>query len=338
LLGFGWPAKDSFLARLTDSQITDKLLFDGRGVRRIVAAQMGAIAIGDLHNRLAESIAHATKAEAAIANYLLTNIKTLPFETAASVAQKIGVSEASIGRYCRTIGFQHFKALKAQLQADFGDKAWLIGDRLRDFHERSRRGNAEAARALELEIAAVVAVHEMAHTPEFATCIARLATTQTVHVAGFQTERYLAAQLAHGLQYLRAGVHLADLAGGNFADVLLDDPGQSCLVLIDARRYSRHTQMLATQAHARGMPVTLITDPYCDWGRALASEMFAVPTDFNHFWDATSGMASLIGQMVNGVFNHLGAEVEARMAQVSALYGDFIGHTGDNRQTRPTHK
>ena len=293
---------------------------------------------GDLRDRLAASIDRATKAEAAIANYMLTNLKSLPFETAASLAQRIGVSEASIGRYCRGIGFPHFKALKSQLQADLGDKAWLIGDRLRDFHERSRQGNVEAARALEQELAAIVAVHEIAHSPEFATCIARLATVRSVHVAGFQTERYLASQLAHGLQYLRPGVHLADLAGGNFADILLDDPAQCSLVLIDARRYSRHTRQLATAARARGLAVTLITDPYCDWGRNLASEMFAVPTDLNHFWDATSPMASLIAQMINGVFHHLGAEVETRMAQVSALYGDFVGHTGDARHTRPTNK
>jgi DNA-binding MurR/RpiR family transcriptional regulator len=291
-----------------------------------------------LQHRLQASLATATKAEAAIASYMLTNLKSLPFETAASVAQKIGVSEASIGRYCRGIGFQHFKALKSVLQADLGDKAWLIGDRLRDFHQRSQTGKTEAARALELELAAIVAVHEIAHSPEFSRCIARLANAASVHVAGFQTERYLAAQLAHGLQYLRPGVHLADLSGGNFAEILLDDPDQSCLVLIDARRYSRHTQKLAAQAKARGMHVTLITDPYCDWGRDLASEMFAVPTNLNHFWDATSVMSSLVGQMVNGVFNQLGAEVETRMAQVSALYGDFIGHTGDARHTRPTNK
>jgi DNA-binding MurR/RpiR family transcriptional regulator len=265
---------------------------------------------------------------------LLNNLRSLPFETAASVAQKIGVSEASIGRYCRGIGLAHFKDLKSRLQADLGDKAWLIGDRLRDFHERSRRGNTEAARALELEIAAIVAVHEMAAGPEFAACVARLARAASVYVVGFQTERSLALQLAHGLQYLRAGVHLADLSGGNFADILLSDPGQTSLVLIDARRYSRLTQELAAKARGAGIAVTLITDPYCDWGRAVATEMFAVPTDLNHFWDATSPMASLIGQIVNGVFNELGAEVETRMAQVSSLYGAFIGHTGDTRAKR----
>ena len=289
-----------------------------------------------LQQRLQASLAAATKTEASIASYMLTNLQSLPFETAASLAHRIGVSEASIGRYCRTIGFQHFKALKAELQADLGDKAWLIGDRLRDFHHRSQSGKTEAARALELELAAIVAVHEMAASPEFAACVARMATRATVHVAGFQTERGHAELLAHGLQYLRPGVHLADLAGGNFADLLLADPASTCLVVIEGRRYSRLAQKLAVDASARGIPVTLITDSYCDWGRDAATEMFAVPTALNHFWDATSGFASLVSLMVNGVFNKLGAGVEARMAQVSALYHDFIGHTGDGRTSRFT--
>jgi len=290
----------------------------------------------DLQNRLQASLATATKAESAIARYMLTNLKSLPFETAASVAQKVGVSEASIGRYCRGIGFQHFKALKGELQADLGDKAWLIGDRLRNFHQRSQSGKTEAARALELELAAIVVVHEMAAGPEFAACVARMASRATVYVAGFQTERGHAEQLAHGLQYLRPGVQLSDLAGGNFSEVLLEDPDSTCLVVIEGRRYSRLAQKLSEAARARGIPVTLITDPYCDWGRDAATEMFAVPTALNHFWDATSGFASLVSLMVNGVFNQLGAEVEARMVQVSALHHDFIGHTGDGRTSRFT--
>ena len=77
-----------------------------------------------LQTRLQASLAAATKAEAAIASYMLTNLQSLPFETAASLAQRIGVSEASVGRYCRTIGFRHFKELKAELQADLGEYNW----------------------------------------------------------------------------------------------------------------------------------------------------------------------------------------------------------------------
>lgn len=285
----------------------------------------------NLHQRLSLAAEKGTPSERALAHYLAANLSSLPFETAATIAAKVGVSEASVGRFCRSIGYGHLKDLKSRLQVDLGEKAWLIGDRLKDFHQRSQQGNAELARALEREIAALVSVYELAATPAFAEAVQRLARRQAVWVAGFQTERGHAAELVHNLQYLRAGVNLADVPGGHFAEVLLSDPEETTLVLIDGRRYSRLTRDLAVAARDEGIPVTLITDPYCDWAPGLVSEHFAVPTDLNHFWDTTSAMSSLIGLLVNGVFRELGAEVEDRMARVSALYDDFIGHTVPGR-------
>ncbi len=295
------------------------------------ARGQGSEETGDLRDRLSAAIEGGTPSERAIAHYLLHNLTALPFETAAAVAAKVGVSEASVGRFCRSIGFRHLKDLKSSLQVDLGEKAWLIGDRLRDFHERSRQGGAELARALEREIAALVAVYELAATAEFQQAVERLAHRPSVFVAGFQTERGHAAELAHNLQYLRAGVQLADVGGGHFADILLSPPESATLVLIDGRRYSRLTRDLAQAARQAGIPVTLITDPYCDWAPGIVTELFAVPTDLNHFWDTTSAMSSLIGLLVNGVFRELGAGVEDRMARVSALYDDFIGHTVPGR-------
>lgn len=296
----------------------------------------GAPPLGDLRNRLLQSARAGTPSERSIAAYISTNLQSLPFETAASIAEKIGVSEASIGRFCRSIGYGSLKDLKIVLRSDLGDRAWLIGDRLEDFHRRSNSGNSELARALEQEMAALVTVYEMASTPEFDRAVERLARRRQVFIAGFQTERGHAAQLVHNLQYLRPGVQAADVAGGHFGEILLSDPAETTLVLIDGRRYSRLTRELAVAASRADVPVTLITDPYCDWARGTVSELFAVPTDLNHFWDATSAMASLVGLLVNGVFKELGAEVEERMARISSLYGDFIGHTGQpRRRSRP---
>ena len=300
------------------------------------AEDAGDAPSGDLRQRLGQATETGTPAERTLAHYLLANLPSLPFETAATVATKVGVSEASVGRFCRSIGYRHLKDLKSSLQVDLGEKAWLIGDRLKDFHRRSQQGNAELARALEQEIAALVTVYELAATPAFATAVQRMARRRSVWVAGFQTERGHAAELVHNLQYLRAGVHLADVSGGHFAEVLLSDPADTTLVLIDGRRYSRLTRDLALAARDEGIPVTLITDPYCDWAPGLVTELFAVPTDLNHFWDTTSAMSSLIGLVVNGVFRELGAGVEERMARVSALYGDFIGHTVPGRNPGKT--
>ncbi len=271
----------------------------------------------------------ATKAERSLASYMLANLTSLPFETAATLAQKIGLSEPSVGRFCRAIGYKHFKDLKADLQADIGEGPWLIGDRLKDFRQRSRRGDDELARGLDKEMAALVRNYELARTKEWKRVVKRLAQAPDIFVAGFQTERGLAQYLVNQLQYLRPGVQLVDLAGGNFADVLLGNPARANLILIEVRRYSSLAQRLAAEAHQAGVATMLITDSYCDWAHDLVDEVFSVETDLNQFWDATAPIASLITLLVNSIFNELGPQVEERMNKVSGLYSQFIGYVGD---------
>lgn len=283
-----------------------------------------------VRQRLSACLEGATKAERTIATYMLANLTSLPFETAATLAAKVGLSEPSVGRFCRSIGYKHFKALKADLQGDIGERPWLIGDRLKDYRERSRKGDDELARGLELEIAALIGNYELAHTKEWKRAVKRLAQVPQIFVAGFQTERGLAQYLVNQLQYLRTGVHLADLAGGNFAEVLLNHPRQVNLVIIEARRYSRLARRLAVEARAAKVPTTLITDSYCDWAHDLVDEIFVVQTDLNQFWDSSAPMASLIALLINSIFNELGPAVEARMNEISALYSRFTGIVGDS--------
>jgi DNA-binding MurR/RpiR family transcriptional regulator len=279
--------------------------------------------------RIVESLATATTAGKTIASYFLANISTLPFETAATVASKADVSEPMVGRYCRSIGYKSFKDLKANLKDDIGARPWLIGDRLKEFQQQSLRTKDQFVRSLDLEIAGLVKLYEFVHTDEWKRVVNRLTTVQTVYVVGFQTERGMAQIFTHQLQYLRPGVQLVDLAAGNFADVLLSDPQKCALVVFEARRYSRLALLLSREARKAGIPTTLITDSYCHWGHELVDEVFAVPTEFNLFWDSNALMSNLINLLVGSIFTELGPEVEERMNAVSALYSKFIGYVDE---------
>ena len=113
---------------------------------------------------------------------MLAQLATIPFETAASLAEKVAVSEPTVGRFCRTLGYSSFKDLKAHLRQDMGDQPWLIGDRLRDFQARHQAGEDQLVRGLELEMAALVAVYELAHSDEWVAVLKRLATARSVFV------------------------------------------------------------------------------------------------------------------------------------------------------------
>ena len=282
-----------------------------------------------LRERLEDALPGASRADRAIATYMLADLPGLPFETAASLAAKVGVSEPTVGRFCRTLGYGGFKDLKEHLRRDIGDRPWLIGDRLEAL--RGRMGAAGGlARGLEREMAALVAVYELAHGPAWEAATRRLARAPAVFATGFQTERGVAEIFVHQLQYLRDGVRLLDLAGGSFAELLARE-GDAALVVFEARRYSRLALDLARAAREAGVPVTLVTDPYCDWGREVASEVFMVPTAFDLFWESNAQMASLANLLVNGAFLELGPAAEARMARVSDLHGRFVGHVGGAR-------
>ena len=291
-----------------------------------------------LRERLGDAVSSASKADRALAAYMLAEFGNLPFETAASLAAKVKVSEPTVGRFCRSIGYDGFKDLKSNLRNDLGDQPWLIGDRLRDLQERTKAGEDQLTRGLELEMAALVAVYETAHTPEWDRVVKRLARAKSIFVVGFQTERGIAQIFVHQMQYLRDKVQLIDLASGNFADVLASDDNETALVMFDARRYSNHAMLLAEEAKAAGIPVTLFTDPYCDWGRQVADEIFVVPTSFNLFWESTAQMASLANLLVNGVFMELGPQVEIRMNKVARLHGRFTGHVDDTVKNRTEPK
>jgi len=284
---------------------------------------------GPMRQRLEACLVDGTKADRALAAYILARPETIPFETAATLAEKVEVSEATVGRFCRSIGYDNLKDLKQQLGQDFGDRPWLIADRLRDFQAQARQAENPLGRSLELEIAGLVAVYEIAQSADFRRVVERLTTARRVFVCGFQTERAMAAMFAHQLQYLRDGVRLLDLEGGHFAELFATRTEGTALVLFEARRYSRLAKTLAREARSLGVPVTLVTDAFCDWGRGLVDELFAVPTEFNLFWDSTAQMASLVNLFMNAVSIEIGPAVEARMTKVSRLYARFTGHTGD---------
>ncbi|MDR0253414.1 MAG: MurR/RpiR family transcriptional regulator [Brucellaceae bacterium] len=279
-----------------------------------------------IRDRLKSSLDDTTSAGSQIANYMLTNLNSLPFENAATLAEKIGVSEVTIGRFCRKLGYRHFKELKTELGESIGHQPWLVGDRLKEFNEESSKGDA-SAKILEKEIAALVHIHEFTRKPSWKIAAQRLATVRKVFVVGFQTERGLAQYFANQLQYLRDDVFIIDTSNGNFSEIFLTDTSNCAIVMFEARKYSNLAAMLARQAKAADIPITLFTDPYCHWCRGVAEETFNVPTDTATFWDSTAMMAVLGNLLLNEISSQIGPSIEERMNKISALYKHFTGHT-----------
>ncbi len=265
--------------------------------------------------RLRDRYEGLTVAERMIAGWLLDNMAMVPFETAASIGERVGVSAMTVGRFLKSLGYAGLAPLKDDLRAEFAEAPWLL---------RPMTGVGPDER-LKAETAAIADVYRLAETPEWAAVIALLADAGNVLVAGFQTERGLAAGFAHHLGYVRPGVRGLDAGTGLYAELSDAGPGD-VLVLVDLRRYSRHFRRLAERGVAAGLHVVVVTDPYCPWARDLTPHILAAEVSLGHFWDMNTALASLLNLLVDDVVRRIGADrVHARLAMLSALYDDFVG-------------
>lgn len=267
-----------------------------------------------------------TPAERKIANYILTNRKEIPFETATSLAAKLSVSAVTVGRFCRLLGYRHLRDLKEDLRLSAGSAPWLVGDDLTRFRKRYDTAE-ELRRSLELEMASLVEIYHLVETREWKAVMGKIIRAKLIQVAGFQTERGLAQLLANSLQYVRDGVELVDPVGGYYGDVFARRMSKRCLILVDIKRYSRQSYLLAKHAAAMRIPLIMITDKYCDWARRFTTHILAVPTDSGQFWSSSVAMTCLINLLVNAVVARSGTSVEKRLEQISALYDRFTGFT-----------
>jgi DNA-binding MurR/RpiR family transcriptional regulator len=271
--------------------------------------------------RLAERYDRLTVSERMIAGWMADNLAQLPFETAASIGQRVGVSAMTVARLVKSLGYDNLAALKDELRGDARDAPWLL-----------TRPAPSADARLQAETAAIAGVYAQAETPEWAAVVALLATAPQVRVAGFQTEAGLAAGFARHLSYVRPQVASIDIAAG-IHEELVDAGPHDLFLLVDVRRYSRHFRLLAERVAAAGRPLVVITDPYCPWARDVTPHILTAEVALGHFWDMNTALASLLNLLVDGVVQKIGPElVHQRLAKLAENYSDFIGFQGRSRQ------
>ncbi len=267
-----------------------------------------------------------TRAERAVASYMLANLSRLPFETAATIAEAVGVSPMTVGRFLRGLGYNNLADLKEDLRQDLGARSLLISDRVARLGEDMKAGD-RLRRNLDLEIEALVSIYEQVATPVWTRTVRRLAGAEAVYSAGFQTLEGIASTFVQRLAYLRPAARLLDGRDGTFADLLEGREAEPALILFEMRRYTRTSRLLAEEAVRRGIGITVICDAYCTWAHELCDDVLVARTDSALFWDSQAPFLSLLNLLLDAVAQELESEVGSRtqgLAQLQNQFGHFV--------------
>ena len=264
-----------------------------------------------------------SKAESAVALWVERNFDTLPFETAAGLATGAGVSEMTVGRFVRRLGYANFKAFKAAVSAEFRKEEGVDGTL------RSRRiaipagTGSELDAQLQLEIDAIVEVYRMAATPQWQAALDVVEAARQVNITGFQGVKGMAMDFATRLKYVRPGVRFADGRTGNWSELFIEEPETSCVIMVETVPYAHEAVKVAELCLRRDVPLIMVTDQYSAWPRKYTPHVLSVSTATRAFLDSTAGITALLGLFLNGITARVGDAAQDRLTEMRELAAHF---------------
>lgn len=274
-----------------------------------------------LEARLQRNVPLFTRAERALASYMLSNIERIPFETASSIADTVGTSKMTVSRFLRKNGYQGLAEVRRELRRKFAIGNYQVSNRV-DRFLKAKSQDDKLRVTLDLEIEALVKVYELVVTPQWDRIVEAVGSAPEVLVAGFQMMDGIASIFEIRLQLLRPGVRRIDTRNGSLAEIH-DAPRGSVLILFEMRRYGALSKKIAQSAREHGHYVVMISDPHCGWSSDVSDDVLLVSTETRLFWDSQAAFLSLTNLLLDGVAQKLKGSIATRAKALDAMVNQF---------------
>jgi DNA-binding MurR/RpiR family transcriptional regulator len=213
----------------------------------------------DFNQLVAEHYADFTKSEKRIADFMRGSQDEAAFLSAAEIAARLELSEATMVRFARTLGFDSYPALREALQDNFRHRmthSARLRSRLDDLRETGDIFERLVASEIDYLTEALHSVDRNAMN----TAVELLRTHQRVFVFGLGPSVSLVDLLE--IRLTRAARHVIPLksSGREVLEPMLLMNSSDLLIVIGFFNLTPALHMVLDYANQRGTPVILVTD------------------------------------------------------------------------------
>lgn len=236
-----------------------------------------------------------TKAERIVAEFILGNQSNICFLTATDVAQKTGVSDSSVIRFCRALGYKGYMHLQQDMQSQIVQQIGsLQGDLLSPLEKLAAQKQSSENKGLmkkQLDatikcIQSVVSKYDQEKFNEIAKLILK---SRNKYIVGFRGCKSLVSWMSLLLGQMTHNVHRNMHGDADAIEALLDLTDKDCVVLFSFHRYSRMALEVASLAHSVRAKLIVITDRITAPVAANASAVLAIDTEGVSFFNSQVG-------------------------------------------------
>ncbi len=274
---------------------------------RPAADQEVAMAIED---RIKERYADLSPQARRAADALLDHVDDLALYSSAELATISGVSQATLSRLYRQLGFTSFAELREEARSLRRRGVPLdLADRPLGLAEHLAADTANLQRCLEGLDPGVLA-----------SAVDHLAHDHRVVVVGLRNSHPVALHLRQQLVQVRPGVGLAPLPGQTLGEDLADLGPDDTVVLVGFRRRRADFRRLLDLVAGSGAYVLLVADGTARHHAGRASAWLECPVDAPGPFDSYAAAMALVSVLASAVAAELGERGRRRVQGITRGY------------------
>jgi DNA-binding MurR/RpiR family transcriptional regulator len=255
-----------------------------------------------LVEKLKQGIDSFTPRQRALAEFILQNPESLAFLTITDLAKRVGVSEATITRFCSTLGYDGFIHLCREVQEAIQSELSTVGRfqlvQTRDRHSVETQSPSTFERVFSTEIDNLINLSRNIRTVDFYRCVDLMGEADRICIIGSMASSCLASYFGYMLKKIFPGVDVLHGQGGMAAAACNHLTPRSLVFLISFPRYPKVTVELGQLTAQKEAHIIAITNSPISPIVPLANIAFFIPLGIVSFIDAYAAPIAFLNALI----------------------------------------
>lgn len=260
-----------------------------------------------------------TKKEKIIAEFILDNFAEACFITSTDIANRLNVSDSSVIRFTRTLGYTGFMDFQKSIRKAYTEHINSVSSSITIPAERLKKSIEQLDKGSVIESYFSNTLKNLEKTitnnstADFERASDLIISSKTKYIVSSRANSGTGDMLFLLLKLIVPNVYSTSFSALNVIDHLSDIGENDCLIVISFPRYSQ-MDILATQlAHDTHAKIILITDKVSAPLSQYADLLFIVDVDSNAFFNSYVAVTFLIETLCSFVSKKIGYSNEEKL-------------------------
>lgn len=270
--------------------------------------------------------AKLTKTQKMIAKYVLDNSADACFMTSTEIAETLGVSESSVIRFSRSLGFNGFMDFQKALRKDYQDKVLSISSTItvpsqRIAQQNKLENNTDYInRHFKIAAKNLETVFRNNSVASFEEAADIIISSKRKYIAASRGDTCLSDYFLLYLKQMVPHVVMTNTPSISPIDHMCNIAKEDCLIIFSFPRYSTVDEITAQMAHDAGAKIIVITDKPSSLLAPYATALFTVSVDSNAFFNSFVG-PQFIAEALLDTISHKVKGIEKRLKRIDKYLG-----------------